>query len=248
MKKYIKSLFNTLGYEIRKTPHNINILTTDDNTMLSGLERSKKWINKPFTIMDVGAAAGTWTEKTLKIWGDSNYILFEPLQERETDLNILKSKYPNNKIDLVFKLVGESKGTVPFTVSEDLDGSGVYQVGGGNNVREIEVTSIDETVKGLNASAPYVIKLDTHGYEIPIIKGAMNTLKQTELIIIEVYGFYVSPTAVLFWEVCQYLDNLGFRLVDLVDTMRRSKDNAFWQCDMFFLKKESKIFDNNQYD
>jgi hypothetical protein len=82
---------------------------------------------------------------------------------------------------------------------------------------------------------------------VPILKGAANTLKNTDVLIIEVYGFHVSPTCLLFHELTQYLSELGFRLFDIVEVMRRSKDNAFWQADAVYLKTTNRVFADNRY-
>ena len=249
LKKTIKKIIGSLGYEIHLKPQkNLSIPTNKafPDRMSAGLQRTQLWDIQPHTVFDVGAAAGTWTKNALKYWPNANYVLFELLSEREENLTQLKNSFPNTKINVLHKLVGEKSQTVAFNVSDDLDGRGVYAQDNAQ-AREVESVSIDETVQMLNCKAPYAIKLDTHGYEIPILKGAAQTLQQTELLIIEVYGFYVSPTAILFWELCQYLDQLGFRPIDIVDTMRRKTDEAFWQCDMFFIAKDSQLFQSNSY-
>jgi hypothetical protein len=65
--------------------------------------------------------------------------------------------------------------------------------------------------------------------------------------VIEVYGFHISPTCLIFHELSAELDKLGFRLIDIVDIMRRPDDNAFWQCDAFFIKNDHPIFLSNSY-
>jgi len=99
----------------------------------------------------------------------------------------------------------------------------------------------------LQLKGPYIIKLDTHGYEVPIIEGSEKTLKETQLLIIECYGFEISPFSLLFWEMCNYLKDKGFRLIDIVDIELRPKDGAFWQCDAFFVPDSSKYFSSNTY-
>ena len=70
---------------------------------------------------------------------------------------------------------------------------------------------------------------------------------QMSLLVIEVYGFYVSPTCLLFNQLTTYLDGFGFRLIDMVDIMRRPGDQAFWQCDAFYIRKDHPVFANNSY-
>jgi len=43
---------------------------------------------------------------------------------------------------------------------------------------------------------PYLIKLDTHGVEIPILNGSAQTLKDTNVLVVEVYNFDFGPPAV----------------------------------------------------
>ena len=124
--------------------------------------------------------------------------------------------------------LGKETSTLQFTISDDLDGSGFY---GKGNQREVQVEALDEVIREQKKSGPFILKLDTHGFEIPILEGAVETLKNTELIIVEVYGFYVAPNSLLFWQICEYLDKQGFRMIDMLDMMRRKKDGAFWQCD-----------------
>lgn len=240
IKKIINKFLFELGFRITK----IKNVDSFSNTMESGLQRISGKLNIN-TIIDIGAAAGTWTEKCLPIWKKSNYLLFEPLTERDTDLNDLKLRNKEIKITHIKAAAGQKKSKMSFSVSEDLDGSGFY---GSGNLREIDLLSIDDVITKENENGPFLLKLDTHGFEIPIFEGAKKALKNTNLIIVEVYGFYVAPNSLLFWEICDYLDKLGFRLFDVVDIMRRPKDAAFWQCDAFFIKKDAELFNSNNYN
>jgi FkbM family methyltransferase len=240
IKKIIRTLVNKLGYSIvKKRP--LNTVSYSDQ-MVKGLKRFSTIISNIDTVIDVGAAAGTWYEKAHQVWPQANYMLFEPLIERTQELEEIKQK--NHKVSVIFAALGKEQSKLKFTVSDDLDGSGFYGTG---NQREIPVEYLDGIISQEKMKGPYVLKLDTHGFEIPIFEGAADTLKNTELIIVEVYGFYVAPNSLLFWQICEYLDEKGFRLADIVDIMRREKDQAFWQCDAFFIKKTNKIFENNSY-
>ena len=57
---------------------------------------------------------------------------------------------------------------------------------------------------------PFLIKLDTHGFEVPILKGAQETLQQTNLLVIETYNFQLQPTSLRFHEMCSYMEFGGF--------------------------------------
>jgi len=245
LKKLVKNLIRKSGYELKKYPtvnRKLQIAGGIDQSMNGALNRLKKLRIDPNTIIDVGAAAGNWTRLALAHWPSASYHLIEPLQEQAVSLNDLKLKY--SRLNWHQGVAGNETSIVKFSVSNDLDGSGVY----GNdaeNVREVPVFKIDDILK--NVEGPFLIKLDTHGYEIPIIEGASVVLAKTEVLIIEVYGFHVSPTAVLFHKLTEHLETLGFRLFDLVDIIRREKDGAFWQADAVYLKSNHEVFENNNY-
>ena len=107
--------------------------------------------------------------------------------------------------------------------------------------------SLDSVYKNSVRKGPLLLKLDTHGYEIPIFEGANSVLADAMAVIVEVYGFYVSPTARLFHDVSDYLSNRGVRLFDIVDVMRREKDGAFWQADAVFVREDQGLFADNSY-
>lgn len=218
------------------------IRVSGPDTMQCGLRRSARCIPSPATVIDVGAAAGTWCEKAEEVWPTARYVLFEPLAERKKELEALARNRSN--VSLCFAALGREKSTLQFTVTDDLDGSGFY---GKGKLREVDVEALDDVLNRQNLPGPYVLKLDTHGFEVPIFEGAQRTLENAELIIVEVYGFYVAPDSLLLWQICEYLDARGFRLFDVVDTMRRPKDNAFWQADAFFLRKSNVVFTDDTY-
>lgn len=240
MKKTIKQIFRHFGIDIQKSKKSYL-----NNTMLGGLQRSKMRNMCPKTIIDVGAAQGKWSLEARNIWRKANSLLFEPLYERGNDLDRLSKQF--NNFYIVKAGAGNEIGTVDFFVTKDLDGSGIADNDSGTLKRIIPVTTIDCEVSKLKLESPYLIKLDTHGFEIPIIEGMTVTLKKTELIIIECYGFRIAPKSLLFWEMCQYMDSKGFRLIDIVDVKYREKDKAFWQCDAFFVPKTNESFKSNIY-
>jgi hypothetical protein len=54
--------------------------------------------------------------------------------------------------------------------------------------------------------------------------------------------FQIAPEAVLFPEMCAYLEGHGFRCMDMYDLLYRPRDNAFWQMDMLFMKADRDEF------
>lgn len=250
MKKIIQKIFHSFGLELRRRQPAAPRITVapvkGEHTMEAAMLRAKNKLGvAPSGVIDLGAAAGTWTLKAQAVWKDADYILFEPLEERKNELEELAKKNP--RIHPVFAAVGNRTGKVAFSVSDDLDGSGVYDAEKKGGNREVDLVTIDSEMERLSMRPPYIIKFDTHGYELPILEGAQKTLSQTTLVIMECYGFRISENCLIFHEMCAKMDSLGFRLADIVDIMRRPGDDMFWQCDAFFLPKTHPCFLRTTY-
>ncbi|HEY4194322.1 MAG TPA: FkbM family methyltransferase [Mucilaginibacter sp.] len=215
--------------------------------MLKGLLKLKNLDIAVNAIIDVGAAAGSWTVMAKGIWPECSYILFEPLEERQPELTKLAHDHPG--IFIVPFAAGNAVSETSFYIADDLDGSGVANSKGeSQNTRTVKQTSIDIEIKKLNLKGPYIIKLDTHGYEVPIIEGCANVINDVSAFIIECYGFQITDRSLLFDQMCRYMDGLGFHLFDIVDIMHRPADGAFWQCDAFFIRKDNPVYESAKYN
>ena len=244
IKQSVGKLLKQFGYQIKRIPKKQSD-AIPVNSMYAGMLRGKDTGVQPVTIIDVGAAQGDWTKKARVLWPEASCVLFEPLLERETELMNISATSRN--IHIVKAAAGNKTGTVDFYVAEDLDGSGIAEGNFQKAKRTVPVTTIDQEVEKLKLTGPFLIKLDTHGYEVPILAGAEQTLLQAQLVIIECYGFHIAPNSLLLWEMCRLMQEKGFRLFDIVDIMRREKDHAFWQCDAFFIPGSSAVFTTNTY-
>ena len=96
-------------------------------------------------------------------------------------------------------------------------------------------------------SPPFLVKLDTHGFEVPILDGASRTLEETSLLVVEAYNFDLGPGALRFPDLCRLLEQRGFRCVDLADPMWRPRDGALWQLDLLFVPASRPEFASNTY-
>lgn len=227
------------GWELRRPPE-----ATAGLSMAAGLRRLAERGVRVSTIIDVGAASGHWTELAIRSYPAARGLLLEPLEERRAELSALAAKRPS--LDFVIAAAGAACGEIAMNVSSDLDGSGIY--GRANSTsRQVQLTTIDHEIARLDLPAPFLIKLDTHGFEVPILAGAAETLRRTEALIIEAYNFRLSPQCLLFHELCAHLETLGFRCADIIDPLLRPVDRLLWQVDLVFLRANSSYFAQTQY-
>lgn len=195
------------------------------------------------TWVDVGASDGSWSLRTRRHFPAANYLLFEPLAERQSTLGALQRRHG---FETVAAVAGAIPGSVEFSVDPALDGSGVAAPGAAGT-RSVPVETIDRALAARRFPGPYGLKLDTHGYELAVLEGAAQTLPRANLLIIEAYNFTLTPGCLRFHELCAWLEPRGFRCCDLADPMRRPDDGALWQMDLAFAPVTSPLFASNRY-
>jgi FkbM family methyltransferase len=215
------------------------------STMESGISRCISRGLKVNTVIDVGASNGCWSELCMKHLPDAKYLLVEAQEAHRKDLEKFTSAHKSSEV--VIAAAGNRLGKIYF------DNGGLFaglasEEPLATNCIEVPVTTIDFEVTQRKLSPPFCIKLDTHGYEVPILEGAKETLKQTNLVIIETYNYKLTKDSLKYYEMNEYMEKLGFSSIEIVDLMRRQKDNSLWQMDTFYIPSVSKEFLSNSYE
>lgn len=196
------------------------------------------------SVFDIGASDGKWSRNVMPIFPNAKFIGVEPLAERESALEALRDRSGN--FDYILCVAGDSDGLeVRLGVTDDLDGSTVD--GGDGDTRMVPVRTLDAIVSEHGLTGPFLLKFDTHGYELPILQGATKTLSETNVIVMEVYNFKITEHALRFHEMCAHLENLGFRSFDMAEPTLRDYDSALWQMDLFFTREDEQMFAHNSY-
>jgi len=244
----LRSVFNRAiaptGFSLAR-PHELAAARQNHWTMEKALARIACLGIRPASVIDLGAGRGEWSRLAYEVFPDADYALVEPLAERAAELATFCQKHP--RMRHVPAAAGAAAGQTSFDVSADLDGSGIYSAAAPNARRVVSVRTVDEIVQALGLQPPFLLKLDTHGYELPIFAGATRTLADTTLLVVEVYNFQLSSTTVRFWELCAWLHEHGFLPADLAGLMDRPRDGLFWQTDLLFLRSEHPSFAVSSY-
>ena len=238
MKRIVKSLLLRAGWEIHRT---------DDahrSSMTGGLRRLANRGTRFNTVLDVGASDGRWTEQCMEFFPDAKYLLFEPQPVHAPALDAFVGRHRESVV-AIKKAVGASEGFTHFDASDPLGGALAEQEGA--ETIQVSLTTLDTAITETGARPPYLLKLDTHGFERSILGGASKTLEHCEALIIEAYNFRISGEAMMFWELCALVSAKGFRTVDVADVLRRPGDNALWHMDLFFIRSNWTGFELNSY-
>ncbi len=208
------------------------------------LARSQMRDNSIQTVIDIGASDGRWSLVARRYFPQAYYFLIEARKEHEPALCKFKRKYSN--IDYKIAAAGDTVGEVYFDASHLFGGIASHTPFEQNCV-SVPVTTVDAEVHTRQLKPPFLLKLDTHGFEVPIFQGAQETLRQTNIIVVETYNFAITKHSLLFYNICVFLEKQGFRCVDMCDPLHRPRDHVLWQIDFCFMPTNHAVFESDSY-
>ena len=184
------------------------------------------------TIIDVGASDGRWTELSRPAFPEAKALLMETNEVHRPALERYCAARPG--FECVIAAVGPARTELWFERTEDPYGGRVHSEKRCAEWIPLAGTTIDHEMAERAMKGPYLIKLDTHGYEVPILEGAKETLKDASLVVIEAYAFRIASDSLIFHEMCAWMWERGFMAVDLCEPVTRPRDGCLWQVDIVF--------------
>jgi len=196
------------------------------------------------TIIDIGASDGRWSNDIIHVFPNSQFFLIEANNTHKTGLEVFKNK--NKNVEYIIAAAGDELGQIYFDNTDPFGGIAMHEKPEGNSII-VPVVTVDHCVLQNNLKPPFLLKLDTHGFEIPIFNGATKILKDTNIIIVEAYNFKIAKDSLLFYEMCEYLRKEGFRCCGIIDVKYRPKDKFLWQMDLVFVKATREEYMDNNY-
>lgn len=155
LKNIINKLIKPLGIKIDRIKE-----------QRSTMNASLRWLSqngfKIRTVLDVGASDGRWSADCMMFFQDADYVLFEPQPIHAEKLESFASSCKKSVV-IINKAVGGSEGHTFFNINNPFGGA-LSNKDDGCSIK-VPVTTIDSAMAEINYSGPYLLKLDTHGFE-----------------------------------------------------------------------------------
>jgi FkbM family methyltransferase len=238
----VKSLFRSLGLEVRRTGTS-DLPGTPGRPIArvrSFLEDLKARGFLPRGIVDIGANRGEWTRLALSIFPETPVLMIEPQDEMQPWLSRLAAEIPS--CHYVKAAAGREEGELIQTIWEDLAGSSflpepdVEKLKTGKQ-RRTKVTTLNALLGGPYAGfQPDLVKLDIQGFELEALSGAGAAFGKTEVFILETSLFEFLPRQPITREVIAFMSDRGYELYDITEYLRRPCDGALGCIDLAFVK------------
>ena len=211
------------------------------NSMSGSLLLAKQLGFEPKTVIDVGAALGTFN--LYETFPNSRHLLIEPIAENEPYLAKICRKLKS--AEYIIAAATKEAGVFRLNVSPSMLHSSISEnrVTDSSNpyLRNIPAITLDGICRQRNLPGPYLIKVDVDGKELDVLAGATQILQQTEYLIVEVCLF------AQMYDIIHFMKSQGFAAYDIVDLGYRPIDAALWQVDMAFVKESGQFRRDSSY-
>lgn len=193
----------------------------------------------PKFTLDIGAYEGNWTTDYKQIFPESAILMVDGQIEKESYLIKTKQKY--NDVDYMVALLGADNSAVTFNKYETASSvlGEHHETGAQKESRNLAI--LDSVVAGTIFNRPDLIKIDTQGYELEILKGGQQTLASAEFVLLEVSLLDIYVNGPLVSDVIDFMAKRDFVLYDICSLMKRPLDGALFQSDFLFVKKDSRF-------
>jgi FkbM family methyltransferase len=250
--RILDSLEYRLNLLISKFSISFSINDLREPTGLLTLKRHLREKSLDVLVVDIGASVDEFESpyynlfegfKSLKIIG------FDPQTDKTPSGENIKI-YPH--------VIGDGK-PAHFHIFNDFRCSSILDLdydfcAGFNHISELELIAkenitthmLDNVLKEEYVS---LLKIDVQGAELMVLSGAVETLKKTSAIILEVEFGPIYSNQPLFVEISRFLSDQSFEFVDFLDSRRYNRlnslnittsDQLLWSDALFVNKAEDK--------
>jgi FkbM family methyltransferase len=202
--------------------------------------------NRVDLILDVGANKGQYALAVRENGFKGKIVSFEPLQAAYAKL---QENLGNDTLWKGYNFgLGDSNEFLTLNVASNLASSSFLSMNENHleaapsiyfsGKEKVEVKTIDSIWPDLLlGDANVLLKIDTQGFEINVLKGAVESLAnritgvQLEMSLTEVYGGEKT-----YLEIIDFLNNCGFRLYSVEPGLSNHTTGELLQMDGLFLK------------
>jgi len=194
------------------------------------------------TVIDVGANVGQFTIAAAKLFPGARIYSFEPLPAC-----IVKLRQHVSTLGTVtchHLALGDVEGEALLNINAYSQSSSMLHLAEAHraafpNARQsqtllVRVSTLDNVLKTIELEPPVLLKLDVQGYEAHVLRGAAETLKRVDHVLLETSFKPMYEGEIPFTEIVRLMEGLGFRFLRPAGWLSNPKTEEILQIDALF--------------
>lgn len=221
-----------------------------DAGLEAALNLLKSISSSEIIMIDVGAHRGESLRSFSQMYlGPLKYIGLEPNPNAFIDFEKISDtiRTNNREVSCLQCAAGHQDGTARFFLTNESAVGGILQAVSGLSDRvpsgdhqiiselEVKVVSVGSLVSRLSFERVDLLKVDTEGYDLEVLRGAQGLLDSQSVgaVLTEVFFVPYRVDQAYFWDIASFMSELGYHFVNLYDTRETSQGrlytgNALW--------------------
>lgn len=208
----------------------------------------KKWLLDAGikSILDIGANVGEFTTIFAELFPDAHIYAFEPLPDCFEELTRIANHY-RGRIEAFNFALGAQEGFSEFYRSDWAPASSFRQMkdlhkknyphSAGSEKVKVEVKTLNNVFEKIDLKKNILIKMDVQGFEDEVIKGGLEVIKGSKVLIIECSLQNTYEGEPMFDGIYNLVHSIGFEYAGSLKQSIRKDDQSFLQADCVFIKK-----------
>jgi FkbM family methyltransferase len=199
------------------------------------------------TVLDIGANIGQYGTALRASGYRGNLVSCEPLSDAFEHLQRRSARDPG--WEAVRTAVGDEVGSIEINVSANSYSSSLLPMTSAHSdaapgsefvaAETVPVTTVAELIAARNLNpARTLLKIDTQGYEAPVLDGAGSALKEFAAVSLELSFVPLYEGQQLFDELTSRLKGAGYTLYGLDAGFGDPRTGRMLQCDGLFVRTE----------
>jgi FkbM family methyltransferase len=240
VKSSVQRLVRRLGWDVRPIANaNIEQQVVKDVLNLTGVK----------IVLDVGANSGQWGDLVFASGFTGKLISFEAIPNVHSTL-VAHAKRRGALWEVApCAALGSERGHVEFNISANTMSSSVLPMRREHeaaapesayvSTQRVRVERLDELAsKLLPPHGDVMIKIDTQGYELEVLKGASGLLHRAAAMQLEISLVRLYEGAPTFSEMLSYMQSIGFEIFNIVPVFKDKRTGRVLQVDGYFVRSD----------
>jgi FkbM family methyltransferase len=198
-------------------------------------------------VLDVGANSGQWGDLLFETGFNGQLISFEAIASVHAGLVAHAKRHGASWRVAPCAALGSERGQVEFNISANSLSSSVLSMRREHveaapqsayvDKQTVPVERLDELASGLvPPDGSLMIKIDTQGYEMHVLKGAGGLLPRVVAMQLELSLVALYEGAPSFSEMIQYMQSIGFDIFNIVPVFKDNRTGRVLQVDGYFIR------------